>query len=166
MENADKQEFIVIESIFDGKHQESAGSYLSRFYTRLRDRGEIWANKCPECGRIVLPPRIVCGFCKVKIEDSHEAWVKLQDEGTIVQFLFVTEHEIDQVTKEVIGDPNPNVFVRLDGGDQFSILAHLLEEGIDLDRIVIGKTRVRAVWRPLEERTGKMTDIHYFKIID
>ena len=78
----------------------------------------------------------------------------------------ITDHEKDRVTKEVVGDSNPNTFIRLDGGDEFTFIGHLLEEGIDLDKVEVGKTRVQAVWKPKEEREGKMRDIRYFKVIE
>lgn len=166
MEKKAAPEVIGIDSIYDARIQETAGTYLGRFYTRLKERGEIWANKCPKCSRIVIPPRIVCGFCKVKIEDEEKSWVKLSDKGTVLQRFVITDHEIDRVTKKVVGDPNPNAFIRLDGGDEFTIIGHLLEEGIDLDKVEVGKTQVQAVWKPKEEREGKMSDIKYFKVID
>jgi len=129
-------------------------------------KGEIWANKCPKCGRIVLPPRVVCGFCKVKIEDEEQNWVKLKDTGVVTQCYSISEHEIDRVTKQVVGEPNPNAFIRLDGGDQFTLLGHLLEEDVDVDKVKLEETRVQAVWKPRKERIGKMSDIKYFKIIE
>ena len=166
MKDTHNQESIGVESIYSIRLQEDAGLYLSRFYIWLRDSGEIWANRCPKCKRFVIPPRVVCGFCKLKIEDTKENWVKLSDKGTVIQFFHITEHEIDRVTKKTIGDPNPNAFIRLDGGDEYTILGHLLEEGIDLEKITPEKTRVQAVWKPQPDRKGRMTDIKYFKIIE
>jgi len=92
--------------------------------------------------------------------------VKLRDTGVIVQCFLISDREIDRVTKKVVGDPNPNVFIRLDGGDEFTLLGHLLEEGVDLSKIQLGKTRVQAVWTPKEERLGRIRDIKYFRIIE
>ncbi len=166
MEEKAAPEAIGVDYVYSARFQVAAGAYLSRFYTRLKERGEIWALKCHKCGRIIVPPRIVCGFCKVKVEDKEENWVKLSDKGTVLQRFVITDHEINRVTKEVVGDSNPNTFIRLDGGDEFTVIGHLLEEGIDVDKVEVGKTRVRAVWKPKEEREGKMKDIEYFQVIE
>ncbi|MFC1893078.1 Zn-ribbon domain-containing OB-fold protein [Chloroflexota bacterium] len=166
MEEKAAPEAIGVDSVYRARFQMAAGHYLSRFYTRLKERGEIWAVKCPKCNRTIIPPRIVCGFCKVKIEDTEENWLKLSDKGTVLQRFVITDHEINRVTKEPVGDDNPNTFILLDGGDEFAIIGHLLEEGIDIDKVETGKTRVQAVWRPKEERVGKMRDIKYFQVIE
>ncbi|MFC2003573.1 Zn-ribbon domain-containing OB-fold protein, partial [Chloroflexota bacterium] len=153
------------DSVCSARFQETAGTYLSRFYKWLKEKGEIWANKCPKCGRIVLPPRIVCGFCKVRIEDKEENWVKLKDTGVVIQCFSITDREVNRVTKELMGDPNPNAVIRLDGGDEFSLFAHLLEEEVEANKLELEKVRVQAVWKPKGERVGKISDIRYFKII-
>ena len=157
---------IGIDNLYSAMYHKAAGTYLSRWLKWIKEEGEIWANKCPKCARFVLPPKIVCGYCKVKIEDKEENWVKLRDTGVIVQCFLISDREIDRVTKKVVGEPNPNVFIRLDGGDEFTLLGHLLEEGVDLSKIQLGKTRVQAVWTPKEERLGRIRDIRYFRIIE
>ena len=92
--------------------------------------------------------------------------MKLKDTGVVTQCYSISEHEIDRVTKQVVGEPNPNAFIRLDGGDQFTLLGHLLEEDVDVDKVKLEETRVQAVWKPRKERIGKMSDIKYFKIIE
>ena len=156
-------ENLYVEQIIELPFTESAGHYISKFLTKIRDEGKITANKCPKCHRIVLPPRIVCAFCKVEIEDKPENWVELPDKGTVTDCMGIDDREVDAVTGEFIGTLNPNLFVRLDGGDKWTILAHIAEE-TDASKYPPG-ARVQAVWKPQKERVGKMSDIRFFRLI-
>ena len=155
--------YVIVDTIVDLPFKESAGLRLSRFFTALRDEAKILALKCPKCQRVILPPRPVCGFCRVTVGEKEEDWFVLGDEGTVVSFQVATEREIDRVTGRVVGQPNPCGFIRLDGGDDWTILPHYLEM-TDIDKLQRGM-RVRAVWRPRNERRGRMSDIAYFQMI-
>lgn len=155
--------YLVIESLVNMPFTESAGMYLSKFFTALRDEGKILANRCPSCQRIILPPRIMCGFCKARVEDKDENWVTLSDKGTVVSYTVTTEREVDRVTGKIVGEYYPTAFIRLDGGDEWSLLAHFLSEP-DPAKIHTG-LRVQAVWKPKEQRRARMTDIMYFRTL-
>lgn len=158
------QEYLCVEQIVELPFKESAGLYLGKFLTKIRDEGKIIANKCPKCKRIVVPPRVACGFCKVKIEDRPENWVELSDRGTVVDCMTIEDREIDAVTGEFVGVLNPNLFIRLDGGDEWTIIAHISEE-MDATKVQPG-TRVQAVWKPREKRVGKLSDIIGFRVLE
>ena len=158
------EENLYVEQIVELPFTESAGLYMGRFLAAVRDEGRIIANKCPKCRRIVLPPRIVCGFCKVEIKDKPENWVELADRGTVIDCMPIDEREIDAVTGGFVGTPNPHLFIRLDGGDEWTILAHIAE-GMDADKYQPG-ARVQAVWKPKKERAGKLSDIKFFRLIE
>lgn len=164
MNQKESEENLYVEQIVELPFTESAGWYISKFLTKIRDEGKIIANKCPKCHRIVLPPRIVCAFCKVEIEDVPENWVELADKGKVTDCMGIDEREVDDVTGEFVGTPNPNLFIRLDGGDEWTILGHIAEE-LDADRYKPG-ARVQAVWKPQNERVGRMSDIKYFRLIE
>jgi uncharacterized OB-fold protein len=157
-------ENLFVEQVIELPFTESAGKYISIFLTRIRDEGKIVANKCPKCHRIVLPPRIVCAYCKVEIEDKPENWVELSDKGTVTDSMGIDDREVDAVTGEFVGTPNPILFVRLDGGDKWTILGHIAEE-MDVSKYPPG-SRVQAVWKPKKERVGKMSDIKFFRLIE
>ncbi len=159
-----EQEFLSVDSIVRLPFTESAGRYLTKFFTKIRDEGKLMANKCPSCQRVIFPPRVMCAFCKTTIEDRPENWVELSDKGTVVDIQTIEEREVDAVTGETIGSPNPNAFIRPDGGDQWTILGHILEE-MDPEKLLTGM-RVEAVWKPREERLGRMSDILYFRTIE
>jgi uncharacterized OB-fold protein len=155
--------YLVVENIVNLPFTESAGLYLSKFFHVLKEEGRILANKCSKCQRVVFPPRVVCGWCKIRIEDKNENWIELKDKGSVLSYTLTEEREVDRATGKMVGDHYPCAFIRLDGGDEWTLLAHFLAEE-NLDSLSIGM-RVQAVWKPREERRGRMTDIKYFRKI-
>jgi uncharacterized OB-fold protein len=136
-------------------------------FLAMRDREELWAVKCNSCKRILFPPEVICGMCKIRIEDREENWVKLGNEGTLVNFYKVTgSREVDPSTGwHPKGQTfNPIGFIRPDGGNEWTILAHILDEE-DPSKLRPG-IRVRAVWNPKEERQGLMSDIQFWRIVE
>jgi len=155
--------YVIVDTVVHLPFRESAGHRLSRFFTTLRDETKILALKCPSCQRVIFPPRPVCGFCRITVGEKEEDWLALSDEGTVVSFQVASEREVDRVTGQLVGQPNPCGFIRLDGGDEWTILVHYLEM-VDIEKLQRGM-RAKAVWRPREERRGRMTDIAYFRLI-
>jgi len=155
--------YVIVDTIVHLPFKESAGLRLSRFLTALRDEAKILALKCPSCQRVIFPPRPVCGFCRITVGEKEEDWLVLSDEGTVVSFQVASEREVDRVTGQLVGQPNPCGFIRLDGGDEWTILVHYLEM-IDIEKLQRGM-RAKAIWKPREERRGRMSDIAYFKLI-
>jgi len=147
--------------------REPAGLYVNRMLLRMRDREELWGVKCPSCKRVLFPPEIVCGMCKIKIKDQVENWVRLSNIGTVIKFYKVTgSREVDPSTGwHPKGQTfNPIGLIRPDGGNDWTILAHILEEP-DPANLYPG-IRVRAVWKPREERKGLMSDIKFWRILE
>lgn len=106
-------------------------------------------------------------MCKLKLEDREENWVKLGNEGTLINFYKVTgSREVDPSTGwHPKGQTfNPIGFIQPDGGNEWTILAHILEEE-DASKIYPGM-RVRAIWKPREERRGLMSDIEFWRIVE
>ncbi|MBN1289175.1 MAG: Zn-ribbon domain-containing OB-fold protein [Actinobacteria bacterium] len=131
----------------------SYGQYYPIFYDHMKE-GEIWTVRCSKCQRAFLPPRPYCGNC---FEDVEEEWVKLSDEGSVRSYTVVRMPYSGQPTQP----PYCYILVVLDGcSNEFH---HLLGEA-DPSQIKVGM-RVKAVWRPEEERTGSVHDIKYFKPI-
>lgn len=159
-----EQEQLYVDSIQDLSYKMSAGRYLSRYYVGLRDEGKIWANKCPNCGIIILPPRVVCVFCKVTVADKKENWVQLSDKGTIISSFTMARRDIDPFTGEMQGLDNPHIYIRLDGGDERTIFVHILDSTQAVK--VRPGMRVQAVWKPRELRIGRLTDIQCFRLIE
>jgi len=160
-----KKELLAVRYEVRLPFKQSAGQYLTKFLLELRDNARIIGNKCPECRRINLPPNIVCGWCKIRVEDKPENWVELSDRGTVARFLEITERDTNPLTGELLGKINPGAQILLEGteAERCTPLYHILEE-TDIKKIYIGM-HVQAVWRPQKERIGNLKDILYFKTV-
>ncbi len=131
----------------------AAGRAGSVFFNALGERKEILGTKCPECGRVLLPPRSFCERCFVETTE----WVKVGNEGIIEAFTIVYEN--------FEGLPEPPyaiAYVLLDGAS--TAMANFVK-GMDLNNveealkhIKIG-ARIRVVFK--RKRQGRITDFWY-----
>jgi uncharacterized OB-fold protein len=133
----------------------SAGVAMSRFLEGLK-KGKIVASTCEKCGRIMVPPRAFCEEC-FKPVDGYTA---VKDTGTINTW------SVSYVAGDAsrIKEPILVAVIDIDGASEGMGLLHLLGEIEDWKQIKFGM-RVKAIWKPPEERTGAITDIKYFKPI-
>ena len=158
------QGYVIIDTVVSLPFKESAGLRLSKFFTAMKEEGKILALRCPQCKRVVFSPRPVCGFCRITLGNKEDEWFELADVGTITSIVLPTEREVDRATGRIVGEPNPCAFIRLDGGDEWTVIVHYLEM-IDIEKLH-RDMRVKAVWKPKEERRGRMSDIAHFKVIE
>ena len=151
---ADLAEGKVTQTRFrpDAKYAWSAGEAMSRFLEELQ-AGRLIARTCDGCKRILFPPRMFCEECF----RPTDAWTYIQDTGTIETFSI---SYIDTDAKRI---PVPILVgvVSLDGASPKMGMMHYFGE-MSKDEIRIGM-RVKAVWKPTEERTGSVLDIRYFR---
>ncbi|HJX61572.1 MAG TPA: Zn-ribbon domain-containing OB-fold protein [Dehalococcoidia bacterium] len=152
-----EEEIVIMPGAWNLPFRHTAGRFASRFFRELRDSQKIYGVRCPQCRRVLLPPRPMCERCFASIEE----WVEVGHQGTLEAFTICYV--------PFLGLPPPPVgmvVVKLDGAD--TCLQHILS-GVDLsdpdkarDVLKIGM-RVEAVWR--EQRRGEILDIQYFKPI-
>lgn len=148
------EERITIPASWNLEFQHAAGKAASRFLIGLRDRAQMSASPCPQCGRMRVPPRTYCEDCFVLTSDD---WVDVGPEGTVETF---------SITYAAFpGYPEPPhviAYVRPDGAD--TAICNFVQ-GIDLrdpaaaaDQLAPG-TRVRAVFH--DDRNALVTDFHW-----
>jgi hypothetical protein len=148
---------VSITCMADMSYSYHAGYYYSRFLKELRDNKRIVGVKCPGCGKVYVPPRIVCRDCFVRMEE----FVTVTSEGTLLAYTVTNFAYTDTTTGEPKKIPYTAAYVKLDGAD--SNIVHCLDE-TDETKIKAGM-RVRAVFS--EERTGDyFHDIDHFEIVD
>jgi uncharacterized OB-fold protein len=162
-QKAFENDHVIVDTFVNLPFKESAGLRLSKFFKIMREEGKIYALRCSKCKRVIFPPRPMCGFCRITVGVKEEDWIQLRDTGTVTSIVLPTEREVDRATGKIIGKENPCAFIKLDGGDEWTILVHYLEK-IDINKLQRGM-RVEAVWKPKEHRRSRMSDIAYFKII-
>jgi uncharacterized OB-fold protein len=127
-----------------------------RHYLAGLKAGIITGTHCSHCRRTVVPPRTVCEWCFNPMHD----YVQLSDTGTVNTF------SLCYVTWDVqrIKEPEIPAVIELDGASPLHGIMHKLGE-IEPGDVKIG-LRVKAVWKPADEREGAITDILYFKPIE
>ena len=123
------------------------GRYLAEF-----KKGNIIGTRCNKCRRVLLPARVFCEWCFRPVDE----WVYLKDTGTINTFSVAYTDWMANRIKE----PRIPAIIDIDGSDGVGIM-HLIGE-VDPKQVKIGM-KVKAVWKPEEEREGSVTDIKYWK---
>ena len=150
-----EEEILIMPGAWNLPFRHTAGRFASRFFRELRDNKKIFGVRCPECRRVLLPPRPLCERCFASIDE----WVEVGPQGTLEAFTICYV--------PFLGLPPPpiaTVMVKLDGAD--GSLSHVLGD-VDLsdvdkarDLVKIGM-RVEAVWR--DQRKGEISDIQHFR---
>jgi len=144
----------VEEIVYPGKicvpYSWTVGSTLSKWYVQLRDDGEIWANRCPTCEKVYVPPNVKCIQC---YKDMSE-WVKLPGTGILETYTVVYYEEPGLHPKK---PPFIYGIIKMDGAD--TGIVHLVDK-VDPDKVKVGM-KVEAVLA--KQREGNIMDIKYFR---
>ena len=135
----------------NAKYAWAAGEAMSRFLEELQNGLRI-ARTCHGCNRILFPPRMFCEECF----RPTDAWTYIRDTGTIETFSI---SYLDTDARR-ISEPILVGVVSLDGASPKMGMMHYFGD-MTKDEIRIDM-RVKAVWKPREERRGSVLDIRYF----
>lgn len=134
------------------------GVAIGRYLAELKE-GRIIGRKCQKCKRVLVPPRLFCETCWRPTDE----WTFVKDTGTILTCV-VSHVNWDASRVEEGQRFHTPAVIELDGAGKDQAILHLIDEMEPYD-IKIGM-RVKAVWKEPEERTGSITDIKYFKVIE
>ena len=110
---------LAIEDVSHMPFKWAIGIENSKFFQEIRDREVLVGIKCQSCGRVYVPPRMVCGPCFVKM---HEI-VELGHEGVVHAVTLVNYPFIDPDTGKRRPVPYVYGYILLDGADN-PILAY------------------------------------------
>jgi uncharacterized OB-fold protein len=121
-------------------HYEHTASPGESAYLRGLAEGRLTGQRCGVCGQVYIPPRGTCPADGVPMADE----VELPDTGTVTTFCVVNVGYPGQR----VTPPYVAAAVLLDGAD--IAFQHLIL-GCDPGEVRMGM-RVRAVWKPPEER--------------
>jgi uncharacterized OB-fold protein len=114
----------------------SVGNWMEYFYDSLKE-GKIMGSRCPACGRVSLPPRMICERCFVR----EEEWVELPVTGTVQACTLASVMVAENGDLVDLESPEIIAMVKHDGADT-CIAARI--EGADAS---VGM-RVEAVLNP------------------
>jgi uncharacterized OB-fold protein len=135
------------------------GVAIGRFLAGLKE-GHILGITCPQCHRVLVPPRMVCEHCFVPTSN----WVELPGTGYVKTFSIVTV----RWDMERLETPLIPAVIALDGTEAPNATGgfmHLLGEIDPKPEVVRIGMRVEPVWAPPRKRTAAITDILYFRPI-
>ena len=136
----------------NGIYAWDTGIAIGRYLASLKE-GILLGARCTTCRKTIIPPRVVCEWCFHPMDE----YVPLQDTGT------VNTYSLCYFTWDVqrIKEPEIPAVIEIDGASPLCGIMHKLGE-VEPSKVHIGM-RVKAVWKPFEERQGAITDIRYFK---
>ena len=146
---------LYVRDDLQGRYAWDTGVAIGHYLNGLR-AGVILGGHCRHCRRTVVPPREFCERCF----QPMDGYVPLLSTGTVNTF------SLCYVTWDVqrLSTPEMPAVIEIDGASPLCGIMHKLGE-VDPERIRVGM-RVQAVWKPVEEREGAITDILYFKPIE
>lgn len=133
------------------RHRYTPGLAATTFFEALRDRAIFLGSSCAICERTYVPPRLFCERCFGELFPDTEV-------GPAGELVSVTVGKVGADGEPLHGTPIALGLVRLDRAT--SCLVHfLIRYGGDPPPI---GTRVEAIFRPHEERTGSILDVLAF----
>jgi uncharacterized OB-fold protein len=130
--------------------QHSASLQETRYLQGLKD-GRLLGQRCPQCGKVYIPPRGACPVDGVPTEEE----VELPDRGIVTTFCIVNVPFLGQRIKP----PYVAAYVLLDGAD-IAFLHLILDCAAEDVRMGM---RVEAVWKPREEWEYGLQNITHFR---
>jgi uncharacterized OB-fold protein len=159
----ENQEWLGQERILQVRFRWSTGPYLGRLLGELKETGKLWVARCPGCQRILMPPRIVCAACYTRVPEFPTGWFFVSGKGTLVDWERILYPQMDPETGELRSEPYIHGTFMLEEGIIFS---HYLGPA-ELDETTLRPGMVvEMIVRPREERQGKLSDIHYFRVVE
>jgi hypothetical protein len=120
-------------------------------YLKGLEQGRLLAQRCPECGKVYIPPRGACPVDGVPTDEE----VELPDRGIVTTFCIVNVPFYGQKIKP----PYVCAYVLLDGAD-IPFLHLILDCPAEDVRMGL---RVEAVWKPRDEWGPTLQNIDHFR---
>jgi uncharacterized protein len=145
---------IGVDFAVEARYAWDAGAAIGGYLDGLK-KGVILGRVCHGCDRTLVPPRMFCEQCF----RPTDAWTTVRDTGTVNTFSLAY---ITWDMHELI-EPDIPAVIDLDGASPGIGIMHKLGD-VDPKSVHTGM-RVKAVWKPPEERTGSILDIAYWTAV-
>ncbi len=144
------EDVTMVTTPVDLRVQHTASIQETRYLQGLKE-GRLLGQRCPECGKVYIPPRGACPVDGVPTEEQ----VELPDRGTVTTFCIVNVPFLGQKIKP----PYVAAYVLLDGAD-IAFLHLILDCPAEDVRMGL---RVEAVWKPRDEWEYGLQNITHFR---
>ena len=136
------------------RYEWDTGVAIGRFLRELKN-GRIIGRSCHRCQRVLIPPRMFCERCF----RPTDAWQFVQDSGSVNTYsLSHLRWDASRVEEPILV-----AVIEIDGSSHGGLLHYLGD--VRPEEIRIGM-KVKAVWKPAEEREGSILDIRHFRPFD
>ncbi|MHA1908252.1 MAG: Zn-ribbon domain-containing OB-fold protein [Candidatus Thorarchaeota archaeon] len=146
------EDAIKFEMRPNAKYAWASGIAYSRWVSEFK-KGKIIGRRCRQCEKTIVPPRMFCSECF----RATDEWVYVKDTGTINTYSI---SYLDADAKR-IKEPILVAVIDLDGASEGVGILHLVSNCKPED-LHIGM-KLKAVWKPENERTGSVRDILYWE---
>jgi len=148
----DQNRVVTVDWVPRAEYAWDEGVAMGRYLQGLKE-GKILGRVCHKCRRRLVPPRMFCEQCFRPTDE----WFEAGDTGTVKTF------SLCYVTWDMIKLDQPQIpaVIDIDGASPGMGIMHLLGDA-DPQAVRIGM-KVWAVWRPVDQRAGAITDILYWK---
>lgn len=154
-ETVHAEELISLQCISSIDQRFATGPFMGKWFKGLKEK-KLMASRCPDCGRVQVPPREICAVCRARCRQI----IEVGPGGVVANWDTVYYASPDPLTGKVRSTPYTTLYLWLDGTLPGEAFTHDLKRE-DIDRVKRG-TRVRPVWS--EHRTGSYKDLLYFEI--
>lgn len=150
-----REKVIAVEQTVKAEYQWDTGIAIGRYLAGLKE-GKILARVCYQCRRTLVPPRMFCEQCFRPTDE----WAEVKDTGVVNTFsiCYVTW---DMQSLEV---PELPAVIEIDGASKGIGIMHKLGN-VSPEGVYVGM-KVRALWKPAEEREGSILDIRFWEPIE
>jgi uncharacterized OB-fold protein len=150
---ADKPEKLLldVQVPVDFPYNYRIGQFLEKYIKGLGEK-KILGVTCPQCSKVTVPPRTICGACNSVLDEL----VEVGPSGTVENFT-IGHVTINKGLVEKLEEPRLLAMVKLDGAT-VPLLAEV--KGIEPAELEKG-LRVKAVFRDPPE--DSVTDLSHFE---
>lgn len=156
MQSKQNSGVVRVPFLMSMEYQYALGHHAVRFFQELKDYGRLMGVRCPDCQRVYMPPRPVCGICFTPATE----WTEVGTEGILIGATVVRLPFIDPMTGQQRPVPYGMGIIRLDGAS--TGIFHFVDE-TDEHKLRVGK---RVIANIRECRDGSMRDIVSFRLLE
>ena len=127
-------------------------------FDELGSHGRLVGSRCSSCRKVLVPARAICDVCFAPTDKFDE----VSDTGVLQAYSVINMEFVGQTRKP------PYVYAEIVLDGAATRLIHNVAGDFDLanagEHLRVGM-KVKAVWKPEDERTGTLVDIDYFEPI-
>ena len=129
----------------------TAGVAGERFFREIKDNARFLGTRCSHCDMTFVPATMFCERCFAHLDE----WREVSSVGTIFSYT-ILHVDLDEGR---LPEPRILAYIKLDESD--GGLVHFLSN-VQPQDVDFG-LRVKAVFRPPEEREGSIRDVRFFE---